>query len=46
MNKYTIEQVAMAFGSFRSELYRRAIGFQMSDIIARIDGEMDAQYGI
>lgn len=46
MNKYTVDQVVSTLGAFRGETYRRAIGFQMSDIVKRIDAQMDAVYGI
>lgn len=42
MNKYTVEQVVATLGAFRGETYRRAIGFQMQDIIQRVDAQMDA----
>lgn len=41
MGKYTTEQVRAAFGNLTGDLYRRALGFQMQDIIDRIDRQMD-----
>ena len=41
MGKYTVEQVQAVFGNLTADLYRRALGFQMLDIVARIDGQMD-----
>lgn len=42
MNKYSVEQVVETLGAFRAETYRRAIGFQIADIIERIEMQMDS----
>jgi hypothetical protein len=41
MEKYTVEEVIETLGAFRAQTYRRAIGFQIADIIERIEMQMD-----
>jgi hypothetical protein len=41
MGKYKVEQISAVFGNLTGEVYRRALGFQMQNIIDRIDAQME-----